>query len=294
MGNVMKKNLNELLSEEKANLMKQEFEKISPFEELFPGKSYIKMECKEFYYKFRNKIEELLIQKEIVKEVNFPLEELHLHISQDLKDYNFNDGVNKITTLFYENDQELSALYLDFIKEFVKPNFKFPFYFQAIPTIRIHCPNAKNSNHYPRYHTDIGYGHPAQEINFWLNLTEPFGHQKHGFRIMNLEDSLKLYRSYNYNFANIIKNAIESTDFNKNCETNAILIDNKAGEILAMDSRCFHSGEPLINHTRISIDIRIISVEEYSKLPIIYQGAGRMKILFAPGYCYHNLNSNLI
>lgn len=174
----------------------------------------------------------------------------------------------------------------------MRENFNFPFYFQATPTIRIHCPNGKNSDHYPRFHTDIGYGHPAQEINLWLNLTEPKGEQKHGFRVMNLENSLNIYRKYNYVFEDFIKDAVNSKDFNAECAKLSPQVDTKAGEIFILDSRCNHSGEALLNHTRISMDIRIISVEDYKNLPVIYQGAGRMKILFAPGGCYNQLSSN--
>jgi uncharacterized protein (DUF1015 family) len=131
----------------------------------------------------------------------------------------------------------------------------------------------------------------VQEINLWINLTKPIGEQKHGFRVMSLDDSMKLYEKNNYDFTKIVKQAIEDKDFNSECSKISPQIDNEEGEILVMDARCFHSGEPLLNHTRISMDVRIIAVEDYKKLPIIYQGAGRMKILFAPGGCYHQLNS---
>lgn len=288
---MMKRNINDLSKSEKAVLMREEFEKESPFEKLFPSQSFVKIPCEEFYQKFRNKIASLLVAKGVAKEINFPLEELHLHVDPELKDYNFNDGINKVTSLFYDNDQEFTQLYLSFVREFLCKKFDFPFYFQATPTIRIHFPNSKNADHYPRYHTDIGYGHPAAEINFWLNLTKPIGEQKHGFRVMPLADSLNIYRSHNYDFETLVKKAIENKEFNAECSAKAPEVDTSAGEILALDSRCYHSGEPLLNHTRISMDIRIISVADYEKLPIIYQGAGRMKILFAPGGCYHDLSS---
>lgn len=287
-----KKNINELSKAEKSALMRKEFEKESPFEKLFPNQSTAKIPCEKFYQKFRDKIADLLVKKGIVKEINFPLEELHKHIPQEMRDYNFNDGVNKITTLFYENDEEFAQIYLDFVKEFLRKEFDFPFYFQATPTIRIHCPNAKNSDHYPRYHTDIGYGHPAQEINLWFNLTKPIGEQKHGFRIMSIDDSLKIYKEHNYDFESLVKKAIESKEFNAKCNELSPEVNTEAGEILVLDSRCYHTGEALLNHTRISMDIRIIAVEDYEKLPVIYQGAGRMKILFAPGGCYHKLSAN--
>ncbi len=289
---VIKQNINDLLEEDKVVFMKNEFEKESFFEKLYGNQSQVKLQCNEFYKRFHEKIKDLLVAKGIVSKVDFPLEELHLNIPSELREYNFNDGVNKISTFFYENDQDFQDIYLDFVKNFLKKEFDFPFYFQKTPTIRLHCPNAKNSSHYPRYHTDIGYGHPPQEINFWFSLTKPVGNQEHGFRLANIKDSLAIYRKYDYNFNNLIRDAINDDSFTKNCNNISPQSDTKEGEILVFDSRCIHTGEPMVEHTRISMDIRIISVEEYNKIPIIYQGAGRRKILFAPGDCYHELNSN--
>ncbi len=288
----MLKNINDLYPDEKATLIRQEFQKKSRFQEIFnDDKSQATIDCHEFYQKFHSQITRLLVDKKIVTKIDYPLENLHLHLSQEMLDYNFNDGVNKISTFFYDNDQEFYETYLNFIKDFLAKKFDFDFYFQATPTIRIHCPNGKNSHHYPRYHTDIGYGHPVPEINFWLSLTKPYDPQKHGFRLIDLEQSLKIYNNYDYHFENIINDAINSQEFNKNCDKISKQADNKEGELLVFDSRCFHSGEPLINHTRISMDIRIIAVEDFKNLPIVYQGAGRKKIIFAPSFCYHELSS---
>lgn len=60
----------------------------------------------------------------------------------------------------------------------------------------------------------------------------------------------------------------------------------------AFDSRCIHTGEPLMNHTRASIDIRIMPVEDYDNLEVEYQGLGRLKILYAPGQAYYPLSSD--
>lgn len=290
----MKKNINELSLNQKAEVMRQEFAKASPFERIFKTKTEIKIPCEEFYQKFRDEIGRLLVEKKIIEKLDFPLEELHLHVSPEMREYNFNDGVNKISTLFYENDERFSQIYLEFVKKFLKKTFDFPFYFQAIPTIRIHCPNAKNSEHYPRYHTDIQYGHPVQEVNLWFSFTKPIGEQKHGFRMIGIEDSLKIYDEYDYHFEKLIDDTINDKNFTKKCNDLAWEVDTKEGEILAFDSRCNHSGEPLIQHTRISIDVRIIAVDDYEKMPITYQGMGRRKILFTPGNCYHQLSSDKI
>jgi len=207
-----------------------------------------------------------------------------------MKAYNFDDGVNKITTYFYDTDETFAAVYFQYIK-FLREHFlKEPFWFQATPTIRIHCPNAENSHHYPRYHSDISYGHPPEEINIWLPLTNL--QQGHSFRTLSVANSHNLLQPFAYDFGAFIHSAIHDKTFSKNCENQANPVITEFGKMLAFDSRCIHSGEPMQSHTRVSMDIRILPLSQYEKMKIEYQGSGRRKILFTPGNCYHALHSD--
>jgi hypothetical protein len=76
------------------------------------------------------------------------------------------------------------------------------------------------------------------------------------------------------------------------CDSISNAVDTPFGKVFAFDSRCVHTGEPLKEHTRASMDIRILPLSEYEKMHIQYQGSGRRKILFEPGYCYHDKNSD--
>ena len=60
------------------------------------------------------------------------------------------------------------------------------------------------------------------------------------------------------------------------------------------DSRCLHSTIPLINHTRVSIDVRIVPVSEFKKYKNIYQGTGRTKVKFIPGEGYNEMSIDKI
>lgn len=284
-----KKNINDLSDNEKMALMRNEYSAVSHFQKLFSN-DHVELDCEPFYSLFRQEIQRLLLEKKLLSE-SFPLEELHHHLSDEMRTYNFNDGVNKISTFFYENDSTFQKLYWRFIVEYLQNKiFKQPFWFQATPTIRIHCPNAVNSNHYPRYHTDIGYGHPPQEINLWLPLTEL--KEGHGFRVCDLDNSRQILEEFNYNFTPFIDSAINDKSFTHYCNDRSRPITTEPGKVLLFDSRCIHTGEPLIAHTRISIDIRILPLQDYELMDIEYQGTGRRRILFTPGNGYYHLSSD--
>jgi len=176
---IMKKHIfNNISDEKKSKYYKNYFESAGVFSglDLIRSSKLDKKDIntKSFSIKIREKIERLLHDKDLVSfNESVHLENMHKHLSKSVKAYDFNSGVNFISQQFYETDLEFRILYLDYIKELYDNFFHFPFYFQETPTIRLHCPDADFSHHYPRYHTDIGYGHPPQEINLWIPLTHP-------------------------------------------------------------------------------------------------------------------------
>lgn len=282
------KNINDLSLEEKKSHIKNIYHQTSYFQQLF-HREFIEIKFQSFADKFRHEIERLLQEKNLVHS-SVTLENLHEHLSEKMQTYNFDDGVNKISSYFYDTDQQFISIYYRFIK-FLRTNLlKEPFWFQATPTIRIHCPNAINNHHYPRYHSDISYGHPPEEINIWFPLTKRLN--GHGFKILSLENSIKMLEKFDYDFAEFIQNAIHNKMFSKECDIVSQPIVTEYGNLFAFDSRCIHTGEPLTSHTRVSIDIRILPLSQFEKINLIYQGSGRRKILFAPGHCYHLQHSD--
>jgi hypothetical protein len=281
-------NLNTLSTTERNALTKSIYQTPSYFQSLFHC-DQTEMDCNIISRAFRQEIERILLAKQLVNRID-TLEKLHESLSDEMKAYNFNDGVNKISTFFYETDDQFMAVYYQFIK-FLRTHFlKEPFWFQATPTIRIHCPNAENSHHYPRYHSDISYGHPPEEINLWMPLTEVM--EGHGFRAMSVASSQQILETFQYDFAAMIQSAINDKAFSNHCDTFSPPVDTDFGKMVAFDSRCIHTGEPLKAHTRISMDIRILPLSQYDKMTIEYQGSGRRKILFTPGHCYHQFDSD--
>lgn len=284
------RNIHDLTSSERSAHMRSEWAKQSRFQTELKADAK-NLPCREHSEALLAQVMRQLRKRNVMNS-DIPLQELHLHIPQVLKDYGMTDGVNTLSTYLYDTDEEFTATYLAFIKECVSKYFPYPFYFQATPTVRIHCPNGKNSNHYPRYHTDIGYGHPPQEINIWIPLTAPQGEQKHGFRMANVENSRNILEPFCYDFAPFIDRAVNDPAYNQSLNALAPQVETPFGEFIAFDSRCVHTGEPLLAHTRASIDVRIISVEDFNAMPLHYQGTGRRKINYTPGEAYYHLPSS--
>lgn len=253
-------------------------------------KDMLDMDCSPFGEVMRSEVIRILGMKGI----DVPggkLEELHLHLSPELKLYGLNDGVNQVSMLLYDTDKAFMKQYHAMIKECIRQHFNYPFYFQAIPTIRIHCPGGKNNHHYPRYHTDINYGHPVEEINIWIPLTEPKAPQQHGFRMMSLEDSRKTLEAFNYAFDPFINKVINDASYNLKLHDISPQVITPLGKMLVFDSRCIHTAEPMLEHTRVSIDIRILPVDDFNASEIFYQGVGRRRIRYLPGEAYNSLCS---
>lgn len=281
-------NLNELTQAEKNNLAKSTYDNNSYFQQLFQQDT-VEIEIGDLAQAFRQEIMRILLQKDLVREP-IELEQLHNYLSDEMRAYNFDDGVNKISTFFYETDNEIMQVYYRFIR-LLRMNFvKEPFWFQKTPTIRLHCPNSKNNHHYPRYHTDVGYGHPPEEINIWIPFTKHV--KEHGFRVMDVEHSKQILEQFNFNYSDFIHSAIHDKAFSHACDQLAKPVTTELGKMFAFDSRCVHTGEPLTAHSRVSMDVRILPLSQYDKMQITYQGSGRRKIIFAPGHCYHEQDSD--
>lgn len=69
---------------------------------------------------------------------------------------------------FYQTFFAWRSLYENFVKEVVSGLFNERFFYQAVPTFRVHLPNNLAVG---EFHVDMQYGHPADEVTFWIPLT---------------------------------------------------------------------------------------------------------------------------
>jgi hypothetical protein len=73
---------------------------------------------------------------------------------------------------FYETFPIWRATYEAFVRDFVANMFSVEFFYQAVPTFRVHLPGNLAVG---EFHRDRDYGHPNREITFWVPLTRADG-----------------------------------------------------------------------------------------------------------------------
>lgn len=206
---------------------------------------------------------------------------LHRLLPKKLAEYK--NGATRVTDFFYGKTGQFFNDYLRLLKE-IRKLIKEDFYFQEYPTFRIHMPHVSAKKYYPYFHSDILFGHPPYEINIFANLNYPTNKEGHGLILLDLKRSLFLYNKYEYSIDKLLT---EQKKLYNKFKMHAKLYKSASKNLLLFDTRSFHSVMPLKDHTRISIDVRIVPKVEYVRFLSIYKGTGRKQVKFMPGNAYH-------
>ena len=235
-----------------------------------------------------NILSEILVQKiNTILKQKFKLNEIskvHKILGESEKIYDLKFGINKFTSNFYEIGENFKKNFLKLLKENIRDIIGEDFYFQNNPTLRIQVPHETSEIFYPFFHSDIQLGHPPYGTNLWMPLNSPSLIEGYGFSISDLKDSIKTFEELNFEFDDLKNN---KKKYSEKLISHSKLQNFEFGKSVLFDSRCLHSTLPLKNHTRASIDVRIVPVSEFEKFSHIYQGSGRKKVLFAPGKAYN-------
>jgi len=72
---------------------------------------------------------------------------------------------------FYSGFEAWRELFTAFVGDVIGPLVSEPFYWQAVPTFRVHLPGNVAVG---EFHTDAQYHHPVDERSFWLPLTPAY------------------------------------------------------------------------------------------------------------------------
>lgn len=269
--------------------LKQDFYNCSFFQNKFESHSLIidtpliDSLCKVFLKKLSHVLN---------KDINFEgISSIHKMIEDEKKSYDLEFGINELTKIFYEMNEDFKHSYVALLKEDIRKFIGEDFYFQKNPTLRVQLPHKTSEIFYPFFHSDIQLGHPPFSINLWIPLNEPNKKEGHGFSITSLKETIKIFEELDFEFDDLNKNKKKYYEKLKNISK----VQNfNFGNSLMFDSRCLHSTIPLINHTRVSIDVRIVPVSEFKKYKNIYQGTGRNKVKFIPGEGYNEMSIDKI
>ena len=210
--------------------------------------------------------------------------DLHNKLNEELKVYDQKFGVNKISEHFYDIPNDFNKKYIELLKFQIKNLIGQDFYFQSNPTVRIQVPHISSQTFYPMFHSDVQLGHPPYEINLWIPLNPPSEEEGYGFYVSSLEESAKIFKKYNYDILQINNNKKYISNYLKSISKTQ---NFSYGQTLLFDTRCIHSTIPLKNHTRVSVDVRIIPVDLFHKFNRHYEGTGRRTVIYKPGNAYY-------
>jgi ectoine hydroxylase-related dioxygenase (phytanoyl-CoA dioxygenase family) len=193
--------------------------------------------------------------------------------------------LNKLSKAFYDNNDAFDAVYRRFIKEVVASHCGEPVWWQATPTMRFHFPNQAGFNWKLRYHTDIMLGHPPQEVNVWVALTDVYG--TNSMCLGEFDASYRTLKGLAFDFENFATKVQYDDAFAADCATFIRPVEMKYGQYVMFDPRCIHATQNnRTNHTRISIDLRVLPQSQYDRMRMDYRGTGRLRMRFAPGHYY--------
>ncbi len=271
---------------EKRAIIHRDMERTSLFQQRFDPSGVARRKYDVKRYPFAQMLADMLPEKGIAAPTDVDLMELHKHLVPPQMRLD-NSGINEISRNYYDRNPAFDKLYNEFCAEVaVKEWLGESGIFQLSPTIRFYFPKAEGFNWRLNYHTDIMLGHPPQEINIWIPLTRVYG--SNSMRLMPLEASLSILRRYDFDFKAYAE-AVQTSDVLQD-ELNdlSFIVEGKPGEAILFDSRCLHVLQNnQTEHSRVSMDLRIMPHREYEALEMKYVGTGRRQMPFVLGEYYH-------
>jgi sporadic carbohydrate cluster 2OG-Fe(II) oxygenase len=240
-------------------------------------------------YPFADAMVNSLIKRGYIdKEIS--LDQLHKYLLPEDMNVDPNQ-INNVIKSLYEADFEMTNLYNQFISDVIVPAIGTNCFIQKTPTNRFSFPFSQGmTDRY--YHNDIMLGHPPEEINIWIPFTD--SSKSRSFQILPLSFSLEMLEMYQYNLPDLHNAIWNDDDLFSLFQKKANCVELKPGEVLLFDSRCIHAAK--INkskYSRVSMDVRVLPVEDYDNLPFTYIGTGRKESHFIPGD-YYNDNPEII
>ena len=240
-------------------------------------------------YAFAEDIMEILVDQSVLSAADARaisgLEELHKIVPVEMTALDHGE-LNEVSRRLYEQSDQFLDTYRRFVRDFLADAVVGEACaFQATPTVRCHFPNQDGFDWHPRYHSDIMLGHPPQELNVWLPVTDVSG--SNSMRIAGRTGSKRVVRDSGFAFPDFAAGVQENAELRGACDAASAPVEMPYGEVLLFDPQCLHCTQfNTSDRTRISLDFRIISVSEYDAIELEYRGTGRRRMRFARGEYY--------
>jgi hypothetical protein len=241
-------------------------------------------------YQFAERLTELLVEKGFLSAADAKqmgdLTQLHRYLAPAVTVLD-SGAMDDISRAFFETSPGFVDTYQRLIRDVVATEVtQADCLFQRAPTIRFSFPHQQGFTWKPRFHTDVMLGHPPQGVNLWLPVCRTKGTS--GMCLAPLEPSLALLDAVDLDFARFAHNVQVDPEALRQCYKVSAPVELNYGEFIAFDPRCLHA--PQHNETditRISLDFRVIGVEDHATMRLLYRGTGRRRMPFTRGGYYH-------
>tara|TARA_Y100001970_G_C14117343_1_gene794350 strand:- start:234 stop:1097 length:864 start_codon:yes stop_codon:yes gene_type:complete len=275
-----KKLFNRLRISKRKEITKSYYKRKNPLKTL-KNKDFIDLSSGKYSKLLRASIIKNIKNKKLTKKNVFILEKIEKSLKEKYKKFD-KSNTNKISEKLYTLDNEFHQNYVQFLKFLKKKYFKFSFYYQKTPNVRVGISSKGKYPTIPDLHTDFFLGHPFDIINIWLPLTKPDKKEKHNFNICNFKSSNQVMKTFGYDIKKVkgIISTKKDQMITKYLLKNSTSIKTKFGKFMIFDSRCIHTSMKTFNHNRVSLDIRIYPKEIYDNCKYIFKGSGRKKMLY--------------
>lgn len=254
----------------------------STFEQRYPDGVTV-IEYTPSAHPLRESVQDMLVDKGFVS-APVALEHLHGHLTAAQKAVD-DSQVNAVTAAFYETEPHFRRLYLGFVRAVADQAIGTDAYFQRTPTIRFHFPHADGMDAEDRVHNDLMLGHPPQEVNVWVPLTDAA--RSRSFALCSLADTMRVLERFDHDVVTMQR--AMSTDATLRRELRMLCqpVLLAPGQAVLFDSRCLHTARRNTSDvTRVSIDFRVVPIDDLARMPYEFRGTGRRKAAFLPGDYY--------
>jgi len=281
---------------QKNKFYKSEFSRQSSFQKMFDSDYFYinTVEDDHWNKKFHTALLTFLKNQKIIDPKYSDLKALHTFLDDKYLDFKSSKKNNNFRPAVCDNlfdfaNQEIE-LYHEMLKWIYRCVIKEDFYFQIVPTIRVHFPKIEKRT-LPAWHSDCFFGHPPSEINFWFGITD---NKKSDFWVNSVSKSRKWFSDFSYDTEQWSQTCFSADkDFNKYGFQGSIEIQEIFDNIFIFDSRCIHTAVPRSRDdetTKLSIDMRIILVKDFEWKIIndkpLFVGTGIKQAEFRPGHPY--------
>lgn len=248
--------------------------------------------------KYQDALVHFLVDRGILNSVQgADLKTLHKCIDKKYMEFSLigpdysNNSRTLLSDILFEFVETQEKLYHQMLVWLHRNVIKKDFYFQKIPTIRVHMPDVKGNVIYPCWHADGFLGHNPRDLNLWFGLTD---NQYSGFEVLDFEDSREWFAEFNHDpveWRNVCFRGKE--DFMSKGHRMSKEVKDVFTNLFLFDSRCIHSAihrGPDDETTKISIDFRLLMVED-ENWPVIdnkplFVGTGIRKAEYRVGSPY--------